>query len=117
MTHEIQKELTDAEAEFFAQDFKLSDEDHQRVCSKLKELHTVCEELQIPLLAAVVLGKTENSEGTSVENKLVAYQPGQRVPNPMHTALHILQDGIEIPCSLLQVFNALGNTQTEESTD
>ncbi len=31
MNHETQKELTDAEAEFFAQDFKLSDADQERV--------------------------------------------------------------------------------------
>jgi hypothetical protein len=116
MNYETQKELTDAEAEFFAQDFKLSDADQKRVCSKLEELHTLCKELQIPLLAAVVLGKTESSEGTSVENKLAAYQPGERVPNYMHTALHILQDGIDIPCGLLKVFSALSNAETEEIT-
>lgn len=117
MNYETHKELTDAEAEFFAQDFKLSDEDQERVISKLRELHKVCAELQIPLLAAVVLGKTEDSEGTKIESKLAGYQPGSRVPNYMHTACHVLQDGIEIPCGLLQMFNALGNTQTEEIID
>lgn len=117
MNHETQKELTDAETEFFAQDFKLSDADQERVCSKLKELHTICKELQIPLLAAVVLSKTEDSKCTKIESKLAGYQPGSRVPNYMHTARHVLQDGIEIPCGLLRVFNALGNEQTEELTD
>ena len=117
MNHETQKELTDAEAEFFAQDFKLSDADQERVISKLGELHKVCAELQIPLLAAVVLGKTEDSEGTKIESKLAGYQPGSRVPKYMHTARHVLQDGIEIPCGLLKVFSALSNAETEELTD
>lgn len=111
--HETKEVLDEETLKQLDEDFNLSEEDQERINSALNHLHKLCRELEVPVVASVLLGKKkihdpEKGNGHQVHKQHLVYFNGSRPTQAMRCAEYVLENDLVIPEPLLKIASVIG---------